>query len=284
MNYASSNNYFEADVIAEAQGANILAYYTQGQGLISQRRNNASYFYHYDGLGSTKALTDANQNIQSSTIYDAWGNILQSSGTITNPYLYVGELGYYGDGDAGMYLLTQRWYNPTIGRFVVKDILFRRGSALVNPAMASLFCYAENKPSLFVDPQGLFSRDPTDCLSDLQECIRQAEPDFGQCLKDILGPERFSSVLPYLTQLLYCFTACPICGLLSPECVVVCLTIFGFDYKLYQYAADKCHALVREELESCEAAYYFCCNEGPPQGGKWIDWIKIHGPFFILPK
>ena len=86
-------------------------------------QNSSSHFYTYDGLGSTKALTDANQNIQNTTKYDAWGNILQSSGTITNPYLYVGELGYYGDGDAGMYLLTQRWYNPLIGRFVVRTSL-----------------------------------------------------------------------------------------------------------------------------------------------------------------
>jgi len=88
--------------------------------LFPKSQNSSSHFYTYDGLGSTKALTEANQNIQSSTIYDAWGNILQSSGTITNPYLYVGELGYYGDGDAGMYLLTQRWYNPLIARFVVR--------------------------------------------------------------------------------------------------------------------------------------------------------------------
>ena len=124
MNGTTIDYYFDGDdLITEAQGTSILAYYTQGQGLLSQRRNNASYFYHYDGLGSTKALTDANQNVQSSVIYDAWGNILQSSGTITNPYLYVGEHGYFVDGDAGMYLLTQRWYNPIVGRFVVKASL-----------------------------------------------------------------------------------------------------------------------------------------------------------------
>jgi RHS repeat-associated protein len=140
--------YFDGDdLITEAQGANILAYYTQGQGLLSQRRNNASYFYHYDGLGSTKALTDANQNIQNTTKYDAWGNILQSSGTITNPYLYVGELGYYGDGDAGMYLLTQRWYNPVIGRFAVRD-----------PSTTEflyLYHYVSQNPVLFIDPTGM---------------------------------------------------------------------------------------------------------------------------------
>jgi RHS repeat-associated protein len=146
MNGTTIDYYFDGDdLITEAQGANILAYYTQGQGLLSQRRNNASYFYHYDGLGSTKALTDGNQNIQSSTIYDAWGNILQSSGTITNPYLYVGELGYYGDGDAGMYLLTQRCYNPLIGRFVV------RGQLEVDES----YFYCSNDPIGYTDPSGL---------------------------------------------------------------------------------------------------------------------------------
>ena len=141
--------YFDGDdLIAEAQGASILAYYTQGQGLISQRRNNASYFYHYDGLGSTKALTDANQNIPNTTKYDAWGNILQAFGTITNPYLYVGELGYYGDGDVEMYLLTQRWYNPVVGRFVVRD---------PSDKEENLFVYCRNNSANFVDPKGLQS-------------------------------------------------------------------------------------------------------------------------------
>jgi hypothetical protein len=97
--------------------------------LISQRRNNASYFYHYDGLGSTKALTDANQNVQSSTIYDAWGNILQSSGTITNPYLYMGISGFYGEtvtSEAITYSLPSSIlrdttiYNPVLGYILNK--------------------------------------------------------------------------------------------------------------------------------------------------------------------
>jgi len=158
--------YFDGDdLVTEAQGASILAYYTQGQGLLSQRRNNASYFYHYDGLGSTKALTDANQNIQNTTKYDAWGNILQSSGTITNPYLYVGELGYYGDGDAGMYLLTQRWYNPLVGRFVVWDPIGRG----VQRKSLGVYLYTSNNPVNAVDPKGLFcwtwgcNKEKTEC-------------------------------------------------------------------------------------------------------------------------
>ncbi|MGB9607900.1 MAG: RHS repeat domain-containing protein, partial [bacterium] len=137
--------------IIEAQDSSILAYYTQGQGLLSQRRNNTSYFYHYDGLGSTKALSDTNQNIQNTTIYDAWGNVLQSSGTVPNPYLYVGELSYYADSDAGMYLLTQRWYNPVIGRFVVRDPL----SKSLGVKLQMSYIYAHANPVNFVDPSGL---------------------------------------------------------------------------------------------------------------------------------
>jgi RHS repeat-associated protein len=130
----------------------ILAYYTQSQGLLSYRRDNASCFYHYDGLGSTKVLTDANQNIQNTTKYDAWGNILQSSGTIINPYLYVGELGYFGDGDAGMYLLTQRWYNPVVGRFVVRE-----PSETERWIQINTYAYVMENPVNNTDPLGRFT-------------------------------------------------------------------------------------------------------------------------------
>ncbi|MEM0010662.1 MAG: RHS repeat-associated core domain-containing protein, partial [Candidatus Bathyarchaeia archaeon] len=96
---------------------------------------------------STKALTDANQNTQASYKYDAWGNTLQTSGTITNPYLYVGELGYYADGDSGMYLLTQRWYNSVVGRFVVRDLV---------KAEINSYQYAIGTPTGNVDPAGLW--------------------------------------------------------------------------------------------------------------------------------
>ena len=141
--------YFDGDdLITEAQGANILAYYTQGPGLISQRRNNASYFYHYDGLGSTKALTDANQNIQSSTIYDAWGNILQSSGSIANPYQYVGEHGYYSDPDINLTLTGERFLDISYGTFLTRD------PARLITLNSSLYNYSEASPVNYIDPSG----------------------------------------------------------------------------------------------------------------------------------
>ncbi|MGB9876140.1 MAG: RHS repeat domain-containing protein [bacterium] len=170
MDGTAIDYYFNGDdTKMEGQASSIPHYSTQGQGLLSQRRNNTSYFYHFDGLGSTKALTDANQNIQSTTIYDAWGNVLQASGTITNPYLYVGELGYYSDDDAGMYLLTQRWYNPVIGRFLTKDIR--------EVERQNLYVYSLDDPVNIVDPTGLKEKCPT-----FDELPKGARKCFYKCL------------------------------------------------------------------------------------------------------
>jgi len=196
--------YFDGDdLIIEAQGTNILAYYTQGQGLISQRRNNLSYFYHYDGLGSTKALTDSNQNVQASYKYDAWGNIVQTSGTITNPYLYVGELGYYGDGDAGMYLLTQRWYNPVVGRFSARDRMGQ--SSIVFP-----FLYTINNPVNYVDPLG-WDRCPT--LDQLPSDAQQTLPNcFQKCTKEstaiVFSPAGYPILVFNPEKFAKCFLKC----------------------------------------------------------------------------
>jgi RHS repeat-associated protein len=211
----------KTDIATEVQGSSILAYYTQGKALLSQRRNNTSYFYHYDGLGSTKALTDANQNIQNTTKYDAWGNILQSSGTITNPYLYVGELGYYGDGDAGMYLLTQRWYNPVIGRFMIKDPLGEKEEIISFKREVVPYLYTKNNPLNAVDPDGLFTR--WHCYKWFYDCLKDAREEYERCIKYITGSGEEISIGCEILCELVCFPAEAIGGLAAHiGCTLVC--------------------------------------------------------------
>jgi RHS repeat-associated protein len=244
------------DLITEAQGANFLVYYTQGQGLLSQRRNNASYFYHYDGLGSTKVLTDANQNIQNTTKYDAWGNILQASGTITNPYLYVGELGYYGDGDAGMYLLTQRWYNPLIGRFVVRDPL--RSKKNFSSTYLNLYWYADCNPINGRDPLGLFTSEQ--CYEWYLECIRGAAEDVRECILDVMG-HGWIPGLETVECTLTCGVACIASGPAWSGCMEVCLGACGWAFGAIDVIALKpCYEIAKIEKESCEDAYTWCCR------------------------
>ena len=79
------------------------------------------YFYHYDRLGSVRFLTDGSGNVVSEYVYDAFGNVLSSSGSISQPYQYVGKEGYYRESQLDLYLLGQRWYDEEVGRFISRD-------------------------------------------------------------------------------------------------------------------------------------------------------------------
>lgn len=104
--------------------------------------------YAFDGLGSTRALTDSNQNITDTYSYEAFGNTLTRSGTTENPYEYVGMLGYYADGETGLMLLGPRCYDANMGRFTTSD-----------PALSeeNYYMYADANPTNNVDPSGLIT-------------------------------------------------------------------------------------------------------------------------------
>jgi hypothetical protein len=42
-------------------------------------------YYHYDGLGSTRQLTDSQENVTDTYTYDAWGESVAQEGTTPNP-------------------------------------------------------------------------------------------------------------------------------------------------------------------------------------------------------
>jgi len=50
------------------------------------------FYYHFDGLGSTRALTDGNGNTTDTYDYNVWG-IVNHSGLAQQPYQFVGQLG-----------------------------------------------------------------------------------------------------------------------------------------------------------------------------------------------
>ncbi|MDX1452223.1 MAG: type IV secretion protein Rhs, partial [Oleiphilaceae bacterium] len=81
-----------AQVIAELDASDaILVHYTYGDDLISQERAGATNYYHYDGLGSTRALSDELGGFSDSYDYEAFGEVLNTTGATENSYLYTGE-------------------------------------------------------------------------------------------------------------------------------------------------------------------------------------------------
>ena len=97
---------------------NLTATYTYGHELISQNRATSVSFYNRDGLGSTTSLTNASQTVTDTYSYDAFGNLINSTGTTKNNYLFVGE---EKDNTTGYYYLRARYMDTTTGRFISMD-------------------------------------------------------------------------------------------------------------------------------------------------------------------
>ena len=75
--------------------------------------------------------------------YDAWGVLQNPTTGDDNPFRYAGE---YQDLCSGLIYLRNRYYDPSIGRFITEDPI-RSG--------ANWYIYANNNPVMFVDPTGL---------------------------------------------------------------------------------------------------------------------------------
>ena len=87
-------------------------------------------------------LIGTDGSIAASYTYDAWGNILSSSGTMAekNPLRYRG---YYYDSETGYYYLQARYYDPTTRRFLNADSLASTGQGFVG---TNMFAYCNNNP------------------------------------------------------------------------------------------------------------------------------------------
>ena len=82
--------------------------------------------------------------------YDAWGNIVSSSGRLAeiNPLRYRG---YYYDNETGFYYLQSRYYDPANRRFINADSYASTGQGFVG---TNMFAYCNNSPVFLVDSYG----------------------------------------------------------------------------------------------------------------------------------
>ena len=127
-----------------SDSGDVLREYVPGVCFVS---GGSVYYYHYDRLGSVRFMSDEGGNVVSEYVYDAWGNLVSSSGSVSQPYEYVGREGYYREGE--LYLLGQRWYDSSAGRFISRDPIGEEGGV-------NLYVYVGNNPLNYTDPIGNF--------------------------------------------------------------------------------------------------------------------------------
>ena len=76
-----------------------------------------TYYYVLNLQGDVVKLVTESGAVAASYEYDAWGDILSSSGSKAeiNPLRYRG---YYYDTETGFYYVSSRYYDPEIGRWI----------------------------------------------------------------------------------------------------------------------------------------------------------------------
>ena len=119
-------------------------------------QSKTEYFYVKNAQGDVTGLVNASGTRVVTYIYDAWGNLLSTTGTMATT---LGEQtplryrGYVYDTETGLYYLQSRYYNPTWGRFINADGYASTGQGIIGNNM---FAYCGNNPVIRHDPTGRF--------------------------------------------------------------------------------------------------------------------------------
>jgi RHS repeat-associated protein len=136
--------------------------YTYGNDLISMKTAYSKSYYHYDGLGSVRNLTNSTCAVTADYTYDGFGNLITSTGVSENNYGFTGEQ-QFAEAD-GLVFLRARYYDTETGRFIKRDPLgVDPAGGEYNPFDpvrqyadgVNIYVYVQNNPVINIDPYGL---------------------------------------------------------------------------------------------------------------------------------
>lgn len=100
-------------------------------------------YYLYDIAGSVIMITDENGNILNEFEYDEFGVIISGEKSEHNKCHYTGQM---FDSESNLLYMRQRYYDPTLGRFIQPEISY---DYPVNP-----YEYCESNPISRIDING----------------------------------------------------------------------------------------------------------------------------------
>ena len=115
-----------------------------------------TYYYLRNGQNDVVKLIDNSGDTVVEYIYDSWGRVVTTSGTLATtlgadqPFRYRG---YVYDAETGWYYLQSRYYSPETCRFISADVLLSTGQGVIGN---NSYAYCGNNPVMGYDPYGTF--------------------------------------------------------------------------------------------------------------------------------
>jgi RHS repeat-associated protein len=103
-------------------------------------------YIHTDALGSPVAITNASGTVIERTVYEPYGAVVNHA--LSNG---PGFTGHVTDAATSLTYMQQRYFDPTVGRFLSVDPVTADSSVGDN---FNRYWYADNNPYRFTDPNG----------------------------------------------------------------------------------------------------------------------------------
>ena len=122
-----------------------------GINLISRKTSNEDLYYLYNGHADVTMLVNKAGDIKATYYYDAFGEVLESTGNVENSIRYAG---YQYDEETGLYYLNARMYDAGTARFLQEDTYTGNKK---DPLSLNLYTYCHNNPLIYDDPTGHFA-------------------------------------------------------------------------------------------------------------------------------
>ncbi len=169
---------------SKSNGATTYTYVYNGSKLTQMSVNGTTVYFAYDANGHPDVMIQGQSvyhyvtNLRGDVIgivseagqlvvsyeYDAWGNILEISGSMATTIGTLNPLTYRGyDHETELYYLQSRYYNPEWGRFLNMDSQINSDTGILG---ANVFAYCLNNPVVSVDADGYSPNDVFDSVDE----------------------------------------------------------------------------------------------------------------------